>query len=86
VRIRIVMKTGCLIQDLRRIDLINLAATREGGSFITAEMADERVSPSLGDASLVIEGQEFDGNVVRCTAPQITFESESFEEIAKKLS
>jgi hypothetical protein len=80
------MKTGCLIQDLRRIDLTNLVATQEGGSFITGDVVNANASPSPGDASLVIEGEEFAGNVVRYTGSQVVFESDSFEEIAKKLS
>jgi hypothetical protein len=40
----------------------------------------------MGDASLVIDREEFGGNVVRYTESQITFESDSFEEIEKKLS
>lgn len=80
------MKTGCLIQDLRRIDLKNLVATREDGLLIIGEVASQNVSPSLGDASLVIEGEEFAGNVVRYTGSQIMFESDRFEEIAKKLA
>jgi hypothetical protein len=80
------MKTGCLIQDVRRVDLSNLAATRQGGSFIVGDIANENVSPSRGDASLVVEGEEFAGNVVRCSGSQVIFESDRFEEIAKKLS
>ena len=80
------MKTGYLIQDVRRIELKNLIAKRDGDSFITGDVADERVSPSVGDASLVIEGEEFAGNVVRYTGSQVVFESDRLEEIAKKLS
>jgi hypothetical protein len=80
------MKTGYLIQDVRRIELKNLIAKREGGSFITGDVANQQVSPSVGDASLVIEGEEFAGNVVRYTESQVIFESGRFEEIAKKLS
>jgi hypothetical protein len=80
------MKTGFLIQDLRRVELTNLVATQEGGSFITGDLVNQNVSPSLGDASLVIEGEEFDGNVVRQAGSQVVFESNNFEEIARKLS
>jgi hypothetical protein len=80
------MKTACLIQDLRRIDLKNLIARREGAPCITADRADPGVSPSVGDASLVIDGEEFAGNVLRYTDSQVTFESDRFEEIEKKLS
>jgi hypothetical protein len=80
------MKTGYLIQDVRRIELKNLIAKRDGGSFITGDVADQRISPSVGDASLVIEGEEFAGNVVRYTGSQVIFESDRFEELAKKLS
>ena len=80
------MKTGYLIQDVRRIELKNLIAKREGGSFIAGDAADEHVSPSVGDASMVIEGEEFAGNVVRYTGSQVVFESDRLEEIAKKLS
>ena len=48
--------------------------------------SSQNVSLSLGDASLVIEGEEFAGNVVRCSGSQVIFESDRFEEIAKKLS
>ena len=80
------MKSGCLIQDLRRIELKNLVANREDRSCIRADLAVQNVSPSFGDASLVIEGEEFAGNVSRFTESQVDFESERFEEIAKKLS
>jgi hypothetical protein len=40
----------------------------------------------VGDASLVIEGKEFAGNVVRYTESQVVFESDRFKEIAEKLS
>ena len=80
------MKTGCLIQDLRRIDLNNLVTSKEGGSFIIGEVTNPNVSPSVGDASLVIEGEEFAGDVVRYTGSQVVFEPRSFEEIAKKFA
>ena len=80
------MKTGYLIQDARRIELKNLIAKREGGSFITGDVTNQHVSPSVGDASLVIEGEEFAGDVVRYTESQVFFESGRFEEIEKKLS
>jgi hypothetical protein len=80
------MKTGCLIQDLRRIELKNLVASREGRPCITAEFADQKASPSFGDASLVIEGEEFAGNVAHFTESQISFESDRFDEIAQKLA
>jgi hypothetical protein len=48
--------------------------------------SSQNVSLSVGDASLVIEGEEFAGNVVRYTESQVIFESGRFEEIAKKLS
>ena len=79
------MKTGYLIQDARRIELKNLIAKREGGSFISG-VTNQHVSPSVGDASLVIEGEEFAGDVVRYTESQVVFESGRFEEIEKKLS
>jgi len=80
------MKTGYIIQDVRRIELKNLIAKREGGSFIICDVANQQVSPSVGDASLVIEGKEFAGNVVRYTESQVIFESDRFTEIAEKLS
>jgi hypothetical protein len=80
------MKTGCIIQDIRRIELKNLIAQREGGSFIIGDVANQQASPSVGDASLVIEGKEFAGNVVRYTESQVVFESDRFKEIAEKLS
>jgi hypothetical protein len=67
------MKIGCLIQDVRRVDLSDLAVTRQGGSFIGGDIANENVSPSRDDASLVVKAEEFAGHV-------------PFEEIAKKLS
>jgi hypothetical protein len=80
------MKTACLIQDLRRMELKNLIARREGEPCIIADRADMSVTPSVGDASLVIDGEEFAGNVVRFTESHVTFEPESFEEIEKKIS
>jgi hypothetical protein len=80
------MKTGYLIQDVRRIELKNLTVKRNGGSFIAGDVSDEHASPSVGDSSLVIEGEEFAGNVVHYTGSQVTFEPEQFEEIVKKLS
>lgn len=79
------MKTGYLIQDVRRIELKNLISTREGGSFIVGEVANQRTSPSVGDASLVIDGKEFSGNVARYTESQVVFESDRFTEIAQRL-
>jgi hypothetical protein len=79
------MKTSCLIQDLRRIELKNLVANREGRSYISADFAGQNASPSFGDASLVVEGEEFAGNVARFTESQVQFESDRFEEIAQKL-
>ena len=80
------MKTGYLIQDVRRIELENLSAKPEGGAFITADVANQHASPSIGDASLVIEGEEFAGNVFRCTGSQVIFESDRFAEISKKIA
>lgn len=80
------MKTGYIIQDVRRIELRNLIAKREGGSFIIGDVANQQVSPSIGDASLVIEGNEFAGNVVSHTESQVIFESDHFTEIAERLS
>jgi len=80
------MKIACLIQDTRWVELKNLIATREGGSCITADRADQNVLLNIGDACLVIDGEEFAGNVVRHTESQVIFESDRFEEIAKKLS
>jgi hypothetical protein len=57
------MKTGCLILDVRRVDLSDLAATRQRGSFIVGDTANEHVSPSRGDASLVVGGEECVGDV-----------------------
>ena len=80
------MKIACLIQDTRWVELKNLIATREAGSCITANLADQNVSLNIGDASLIIDGEEFAGNVVRHTESQVIFESDRFEEIAKRLS
>ena len=80
------MKTGYIIQDIRRIELKNLIAKREGGSFIIGDVANQHVSPSVGDASLVIEGREFAGNVVRYDESQIIFQPERFTEVVQKLS
>jgi hypothetical protein len=79
------MKTGYLIQDVRRIELKNLNANREDGSFIIGDVANQHVSPSVGDASLVIEGKEFAGTVVRHTESQVIFESDRFKEVEQKL-
>ena len=46
----------------------------------------KEIFPFLRDASLVIDGEEFAGNVVRYTESQVIFESDRFEEIEKKLS
>jgi hypothetical protein len=35
---------------------------------------------------LVVKGEEFAGNVVRCSESQVIFESDRFEEIAGKLA
>ena len=80
------MKTGYLIQDVRRIELENLTAKSEGGAFVTGDVANQHASPSVGDASLVIEGEEFAGNVFRCTGSQVIFESDRFAEIAEKIA
>jgi hypothetical protein len=80
------MKIACLIQDTRWVELKNLTAKREAGPCITADLVDQNVSLNIGDASLVIDGEEFAGNVVRHTDSQVIFESDCFEEIAKKLS
>ena len=80
------MKNGCLIQDLRRIDLNNLVTSKEGGLFIIGEVTNPNVSPSVGDASLVVEGEEFPGVVVRYTGSQVVFEPSGFDEIARKLA
>ena len=79
------MKTGYIIQDVRRIELKNLIAKREGDSLIIGDVVNQQVSPSVGDASLVIEGKEFAGNVVNYTESQVTFESDRFKEITEKL-
>jgi hypothetical protein len=80
------MKIACLIQDTCWVELKNLVAARESGSCITADLADQNVSLNIGNASLVIDGEEFAGNVMRHTDSQVIFESDRFEEIAKKLS
>jgi hypothetical protein len=64
------MKIACLIQDTRWVELKNLIATREGGSCITADLADQNVSSNIGDACLGIDGEEFAGNVGRHTESQ----------------
>jgi hypothetical protein len=40
------MKTGYLIQDARRIELKNLIAKREGGSFITGDVTNQPSRPA----------------------------------------
>lgn len=80
------MKTGYLIQDVRRIELENLSAESESGAFVTGDVANQHASPSVGDASLVIEGEEFAGSVFRCTGSQVIFESDRFAEIAEKIA
>ena len=54
-----------LIKNVRRIELRNLIAKREGDSLIIGDVANQQVSPSVGDASLVIEGKEVAGIVVK---------------------
>jgi hypothetical protein len=51
------MKNGRLIQDLRTIELTNLVAKHGGAPCIAGDMVDQNVAPSVGDASLVIEGE-----------------------------
>ena len=80
------MKNGRLIQDLRTIELTNLVAKHGGAPCIAGDMVDQNVAPSVGDASLVIEGEEFEANVIQCVGAQIIFESGRFEEIARKIS
>ncbi|HEY5707580.1 MAG TPA: hypothetical protein VIS96_18625 [Terrimicrobiaceae bacterium] len=80
------MKNACLIQDVRRVELTNLVSKGGGPPCIAGDLADQHVSPSLGDASLVIDGEEFAGNVVQCTEHQIIFEPARYEEVAKKIS
>jgi hypothetical protein len=79
------IKIACLIQDTCCVELKNVIAARESGSCITADLADQNISLNIGNASLVIDGEEFSGNVVRHTDSQVIFESDRFEEIAKKL-
>jgi hypothetical protein len=43
--------------------------------------SSQNVSRSLADASLVIEGEEFAGNIVHYAGSQVIFESGRFEEI-----
>ena len=80
------MKSARLIQDLRTIELTNLVAQHGDAPCIAGDLVDQDVTPSVGDASLVIEGEEFAGDVVRYTESQVIFQSGRFEEIAKKLS
>jgi hypothetical protein len=86
LRIINTMQVACLIQDFGWVELKNLIAKRDGVSSITADLADENVSPRIGSADLIIDGEEFAGNVVRHTDSKVIFQSDRFEEIAEKLS
>ena len=53
--------------------LKNLLASHNGASIVTANLADQNVSPKIGDASLVIDGEEFVAHVVAHTESQKNF-------------
>jgi hypothetical protein len=77
------MKVACLIQGDSWVALNNLLAPHNGASIITADLADQNVSPKIGDASLVIDGEEFGADVVAYTESRIIFKAEHSDEIAK---
>ena len=80
------MRVACLIQGDSWVALKNLLASHNGASIVTADLADQNVSPKIGDASLVIDGEEFVAHVVAHTESRIIFEADRFDEIAEKLS
>jgi hypothetical protein len=80
------MRVACLIQGDSWVALNNLLAPHNGASIITADLADQNVSLKIGDASLVIDGEEFVAHVVAHTESRIIFKVEHSDEIAKKLS
>jgi hypothetical protein len=82
----VLMRVACLIQGDSWVALNNLLATHNGASMITADLADQNVSPKIGDASLVIDGEEFAAHVVAHTESRIIFKAEHSDEIARKLS
>ena len=78
------MIIACLIQGDSWVPLKNLLASHNGASIVTANLADQNVSPKIGDASLVIDGEEFVAHVVAHTKSRIIFEADRFDEIAEK--
>ena len=63
------MNAGCLIQGARKIDFRNLSAAAEA---ITGEIPPEALLEP-GDASLVLDGREFAGNVTAIEGQKVTF-------------
>ena len=47
------MRVKCLIQGDSWVALNNLLAPHNGASIMTADLADQNVSPKIGDAILV---------------------------------
>ena len=77
------MRVACLIQGDSWIALNNLLGPHNGASIITAELADQNFYFKIGDASLVIDGEEFAAHVVAHTDSRIIFKAARFDEIAK---
>jgi hypothetical protein len=80
------MRVACLIQGDSWVALNNLLAPDNGVSNLTADLADQNVSPKIGDAILVIDGEEFAVHVVALIESGIIFEADRSNEIAEKLS
>jgi hypothetical protein len=80
------MRVACLIQGDSWVALNNLLAPHNGASLMTADLADQNVSPKIGDAILVIDGEEFAAYLVALTESRIIFEADRSDEIAEKLS
>jgi hypothetical protein len=78
------MRVACLIQGDKWVALNNLFAPQGGASSIAAELADQNFSPEIGNASLVVDGEEFAAHVVSHSESRIVLEADG--EIEKKLS
>jgi hypothetical protein len=76
------MRVACLIQGDKWVALNNLFAPQGGASSIAAELADQNFSPEIGNASLVVDGEEFAAHVVSHSESRIVLEADG--EIEKK--
>jgi hypothetical protein len=66
------MRVACLIQGDSWVALNKLLATHNGASMITADLADQNVSLEIGDASLVLDGEQFAAHVVAQTNRELS--------------